>query len=153
AANEKEQVIMTRIVEVENVRYLTFRNFLWGRSFLRCIFSACAGVFICALPLTLPSSAQPLAGSGPPADITPPPAQSNPLDKITPVTDALLVHVPEGDWLTWRRGYDATGSATGVQLWKTRLNDVPNSSPITYMVNGKQYIALTVGNGGAQATM
>jgi hypothetical protein len=26
-----------------------------------------------------------------------------------------------------------------------------NSSPITYMANGKQYVALTVGNGGAQA--
>ena len=50
------------------------------------------------------------------------------------------------------RVFSAYDSATGVQLWKTRLNDVPNSSPITYMVNGKQYIALTVGNGGAQAT-
>jgi hypothetical protein len=29
--------------------------------------------------------------------------------------------------------------------------DVPNSSPITYMANGKQYVAVTVGNGGAQA--
>ena len=32
-----------------------------------------------------------------------------------------------------------------------RLNDVPNSAPISYMVNGKQYIAVMVGNGGAQA--
>ena len=50
------------------------------------------------------------------------------------------------------RVFSAYDSATGVQLWKTRLNDVPNSSPITYMANGKQYVALTVGNGGAQAT-
>ena len=50
------------------------------------------------------------------------------------------------------RVFSAYDSATGVQLWKTRLNDVPNSSPITYMVNGKQYIALTVGNGGGQST-
>jgi alcohol dehydrogenase (cytochrome c) len=42
------------------------------------------------------------------------------------------------------RVFSAYDSATGVQLWKTRLNDVPNSSPITYMVNGKQYIALTI---------
>jgi hypothetical protein len=28
---------------------------------------------------------------------------------------------------------------------------VPNSSPITYTANGKQYVAVTVGNGGAQA--
>ena len=40
------------------------------------------------------------------------------------------------------RVFSAYDSATGVQLWKTRLNDVPNSSPITYMVNGKQYIAI-----------
>jgi alcohol dehydrogenase (cytochrome c) len=50
------------------------------------------------------------------------------------------------------RVFSAYDSATGRQLWKTRLNDVPNSSPISYMVNGKQYVALTVGNGGAQAT-
>ena len=64
---------------------------------------------ICALPFAPPSSAQPLAGSGPAADLTPPPLRANPLDRITPVTDALLVRVPDGDWLTWRRGYDATG--------------------------------------------
>ena len=40
---------------------------------------------------------------------------------------------------------------TGKELWKVRLNDVPNSAPISYMVNGKQYVAVTVGNGGAQA--
>jgi alcohol dehydrogenase (cytochrome c) len=39
----------------------------------------------------------------------------------------------------------------GKELWKIRLNDVPNSAPISYMVNGKQYVAVTVGNGGAQA--
>jgi alcohol dehydrogenase (cytochrome c) len=30
------------------------------------------------------------------------------------------------------------------------MNDVPSSCPITYSVNGKQYIAVVVGNGGAQ---
>ena len=30
-----------------------------------------------------------------------------------------------------------------------RLNDVPNSAPITYMVNGRQSVAVVVGNGGA----
>jgi alcohol dehydrogenase (cytochrome c) len=44
--------------------------------------------------------------------------------------------------------YDAT---TGKELWSTRLNDVPSSAPITYMVNGKQYVAMVVGNGGPQA--
>jgi hypothetical protein len=30
------------------------------------------------------------------------------------------------------------------------VTDVPNSSPIAYAVDGRQYIALTVGYGGAQ---
>ena len=47
------------------------------------------------------------------------------------------------------RAYD---DATGKALWEARLNDVPNSCPISYSVNGKQYIALVVGNGGPQAT-
>ncbi len=46
------------------------------------------------------------------------------------------------------RAYD---DATGKVLWETRLNDVPSSCPITYSVNGKQYIAMIVGNGGAHA--
>jgi alcohol dehydrogenase (cytochrome c) len=49
------------------------------------------------------------------------------------------------------RVFAAYDAATGVQLWKTRLNDVPNSAPISYSVNGKQYVAMVVGNGGAQA--
>jgi len=36
-------------------------------------------------------------------------------------------------------------------LWETRLSDVPSNAPISYTVNGKQYIAIGVGNGGAQA--
>ncbi len=47
------------------------------------------------------------------------------------------------------RAYD---DKTGKLLWETRLSDVPSSSPISYTVNGKQYIAIGVGNGGAQAT-
>lgn len=38
----------------------------------------------------------------------------------------------------------------GEVLWSTVLNDVPNSNPISYMVDGKQYIAMVVGYGGAQ---
>jgi hypothetical protein len=41
--------------------------------------------------------------------------------------------------------------ATGKELWKIRLNDVPSSSPITYTASGKQYMAVVVGNGGPQA--
>jgi alcohol dehydrogenase (cytochrome c) len=47
----------------------------------------------------------------------------------------------------WIKAYD---DSNGKVLWETRLNDVPNSSPITYSVNGKQYVAVVVGNGGSQ---
>jgi alcohol dehydrogenase (cytochrome c) len=46
------------------------------------------------------------------------------------------------------RAYD---DSNGKVLWETRLNDVPSSCPITYSVNGKQYLAVVVGNGGAHA--
>jgi alcohol dehydrogenase (cytochrome c) len=39
---------------------------------------------------------------------------------------------------------------TGATLWQVRMNDVPSSAPITYSVDGKQYVAVVVGNGGAQ---
>jgi alcohol dehydrogenase (cytochrome c) len=39
---------------------------------------------------------------------------------------------------------------TGETLWQIRMNDVPSSAPITYSVEGKQYVAVVVGNGGAQ---
>ena len=42
------------------------------------------------------------------------------------------------------RAYDA---ASGKELWQARLNDVSGSSPITYSVDGRQYVALTVGPG------
>ena len=45
------------------------------------------------------------------------------------------------------KAYD---DATGAVLWQVRMNDVPSSCPITYSVNGKQYVAVVVGNGGAQ---
>ncbi len=52
----------------------------------------------------------------------------------------------EGSMDRWFRARD---DRTGKVLWQVRLNDVPNGAPITYTVNGKQYVALTVGNGGA----
>jgi alcohol dehydrogenase (cytochrome c) len=48
----------------------------------------------------------------------------------------------------WFKAYD---DATGKVLWQVRLNDVPSSATISYSVNGKQYVAMVVGNGGAQA--
>jgi alcohol dehydrogenase (cytochrome c) len=43
------------------------------------------------------------------------------------------------------RAYDA---ASGKVLWETRLNDVSSAVPISYAVNGKQYIAIVSGRGG-----
>jgi alcohol dehydrogenase (cytochrome c) len=44
----------------------------------------------------------------------------------------------------WFTAYD---SATGNVLWKTQLNDIPHTAPITYSVAGKQYVAILTGYG------
>jgi alcohol dehydrogenase (cytochrome c) len=46
------------------------------------------------------------------------------------------------------RAYD---DASGKLLWEARLGDVPSNAPISYSVNGRQYIAIGVGNGSAQS--
>jgi len=46
------------------------------------------------------------------------------------------------------RAHDARD---GRVLWETRLNDVSSSSPISFGVDGKQYIAIVVGEGGFHA--
>lgn len=45
------------------------------------------------------------------------------------------------------RTFKAFDAATGQELWSTRLNDVPNGTPISFLAGGKQYIALTTGSG------
>jgi alcohol dehydrogenase (cytochrome c) len=49
------------------------------------------------------------------------------------------------------RGFRAYDARDGRQLWETRLNDVSSSSPISYAVGGKQYVAIVVGEGGFHA--
>jgi alcohol dehydrogenase (cytochrome c) len=49
------------------------------------------------------------------------------------------------------RSFIAYDDMTGRELWRTRLGDVPSNAPISYAVNGRQYVAVVVGNGGAQA--
>ena len=42
--------------------------------------------------------------------LPPAPKKADPLDKITPVTDAaMLQNPPPGEWLTWRRGFRRSG--------------------------------------------
>ena len=48
----------------------------------------------------------------------------------------------------WFTAYD---DATGKTLWRARLADVPSAAPITYAVNGKQYVAMVVGFGSPQS--
>jgi alcohol dehydrogenase (cytochrome c) len=43
--------------------------------------------------------------------------------------------------------FQAYDDETGEKLWNTRLSDVPSSTPITYMVDGRQYVAVVVGFG------
>jgi alcohol dehydrogenase (cytochrome c) len=48
------------------------------------------------------------------------------------------------------RVFRARDDSSGKVLWQARLNDVPNSAPISYAVGGRQYVAIVVGNGGPQ---
>jgi alcohol dehydrogenase (cytochrome c) len=49
------------------------------------------------------------------------------------------------------RYFRAFDDRDGKVLWESPwLNDIPNAFPITYMVDGKQYIAMPVGNPGLQ---
>ena len=52
---------------------------------------------------------------------------------------------------TYDRVFHVYDSASGKELWHSRLNDVSSSSPIAFAVDGKQYLALVVGEGGFHA--
>jgi alcohol dehydrogenase (cytochrome c) len=51
----------------------------------------------------------------------------------------------------WDRNFRAWDDATGKLLWQMRTNNAINGFPISYSVNGKQYIAVSVGNGSSHA--
>jgi alcohol dehydrogenase (cytochrome c) len=51
-----------------------------------------------------------------------PDAGTNPLDHITPVTEAMLRKPADGDWLTWRRTPDDGGFSPLTQINKTNVN-------------------------------
>jgi alcohol dehydrogenase (cytochrome c) len=50
------------------------------------------------------------------------------------------------------RYFKALDDATGKVLWQVRTNNMVNSFPITYSVNGKQYVAVATGNGSGLGT-
>ncbi len=53
-----------------------------------------------------------------------------------------------GAWDRYLRAFDDT---TGEVKWQMRLNNVINSFPISYSVNGKQYVAVAVGSGSSHS--
>ncbi len=69
-----------------------------------------------------------------------------------PATGAVLPTagglVFEGGWDRYFRAFD---DATGKVLWQLRTNNAINGFPVSYSVNGKQYIAVSVGNGSTHA--
>ena len=44
------------------------------------------------------------------------------LNNIPPVTDAMLQHPPDGDWLTWRRAYNSLGYSPLRQIDSTNVH-------------------------------
>jgi alcohol dehydrogenase (cytochrome c) len=50
------------------------------------------------------------------------------------------------------RVFRASDAETGRTLWETRLPAVPSSSPITYGIDGEQYVAVVAGGGGSHDT-
>ena len=67
---------------------------------------------------------------------------------IDEVLDALDGLVFSGGWDRFFRAFD---DLTGEVRWQMRLNNAINSFPISYSVNGKQYVAVAVGNGSSHS--
>ena len=63
-------------------------------------------------------------GLAPGATIPAAPARANPLQKITPVTEAMLKNPGDGEWLTWRRTYDAYGFSPLKKINKANVGDL-----------------------------
>ena len=67
-----------------------------------------------------------------------------PMNTAALTTAGGLVFI--GDWDRYMYAFDAQ---TGEKLWQTRVATSSQGFPISYTVNGVQYIALPAGNGGA----
>jgi alcohol dehydrogenase (cytochrome c) len=69
-------------------------------------------------------------------------AQRAPMTSGVPATGGGLVFAGGLD-----RVFSAYDAENGKVLWSTRLGDVPTGAPISFSVNGKQYIAIIAGYG------
>ena len=70
--------------------------------------------------------------------------QRAPFNSAVLTTAGGLVFV--GDWNRYISAYDAS---SGKLLWQNRLTTSPQGFPISYSVNGRQYVAMPVGVGAA----
>jgi len=75
-------------------------------------------ILILAGLVTLAAVLAAQAPLAPGVSLPPYPARANPLDKITPVTDAKLAAPPAEDWLSWRRTLDDVGFSPLKQITK-----------------------------------
>lgn len=71
----------------------------------------------------------------------------SPYNTAALTTGGGLVFV--GDWERYVFAYDVE---SGEELWQTRLSTMANGYPITYSVDGTQYIAFGAGNSGASGS-
>ncbi len=67
-----------------------------------------------------------------------------PLNTAALTTAGGLVFI--GDWNRYMYAFDAD---TGEKLWQTRVSTSAQGFPVSYMIDGVQYVALPAGNGGA----
>ena len=63
-------------------------------------------------------------GLAPGAALPPYPIPRNPLDRLRPVTDAMLENVAPEDWLLWRRTYDAYGFSPLAAIDRDNVDDL-----------------------------
>jgi alcohol dehydrogenase (cytochrome c) len=71
-----------------------------------------------------PGFPRPGGGLAPNATIPPAPPLRNPLDTIRPVTEDMLTKVADGEWLAWRRTYDAAGFSPLKKINKTNVEEL-----------------------------
>ena len=62
----------------------------------------------------------------------------------------MLQNPDPADWLMWRRtlhgwGYSPLDQNSGAVLWEVDLGSAVTGHPITYAVDGKQYVAVSTG--------
>jgi quinoprotein glucose dehydrogenase len=81
-------------------------------------------------------------------------------NRAAPLLTKTLLFLGEGsnaisgtanvDW-TWGKKFRAYDKATGVVIWEMELPSGTTAGPMTYMVNGKQFIVVSVGARGQRS--